>query len=221
MRDMYNGIEELMTGETVYPSFEFEELTSCLNKIDPLLEVALERAWQGMETYWNTHGGVDIDNGLDEWSGCKKNVTRWHEVNCTSQPGNGMAIWEPCNYASNLAYNKLTQEICAQTWKMPSHFVEAMGRSFAMLTFGSAFFHASETRLGNINDNDDMFAYNLHQIGVAHLPYSPVLHDLAFTPRNMTGPAVVAAWRNIYLNDQVNNWYREQTTIYQNEVVSI
>ena len=30
-----------------------------------------------------------------------------------------MAIWEPCNYVSNLAYDRLVVELCSQTdWVM-------------------------------------------------------------------------------------------------------
>ena len=30
----------------------------------------------------------------------------WFECNCTYQEPSGIAIWEPCNYASNLAYDR-------------------------------------------------------------------------------------------------------------------
>ena len=44
---------------------------------------------------------------------------RWFEKNCTVQPGIDMAIWEPCNYVSNLAYDRLVVELCTQTdWVM-------------------------------------------------------------------------------------------------------
>ena len=220
MREMYDGIETLMTGEPEFPSDEYEQLTTCLDMIDPLLLPSLEKAWQGMETYWNTRGGMYTDNRVDTWEECPEN--RWFEVNCTSQPGKGLAIWEPCNYASNLAYNKLTQEICAQNWSIPPEWVVAMGRSFAMITFGSAFMHASKTQLGTKNDvfTNDIFAYNLHQIGMAHLPYSPVLHDLSFTPKNMTGPEIVEAWMEIYLNVPVDDWYWKQENLYHKEGVS-
>ena len=133
-----------------------------------------------------------------------------------------MAIWEPCNYASNLAYNKLTQEICAQTWSIPPEWVRAMGRSFALTTFGSGFNHGSETRLASMNDKFiiDVFAYNLHQLGMAPLDYSPVLHDLSLSPRNMTGPEIAQAWMEIYLNVPVDEWYRKQNNLRTKEGVS-
>ena len=50
------------------------------------------------------------------------NFFRWFEKNCTVQPGLEMAIWEPCNYVSNLAYDRLVVELCSQTdWVMPLH----------------------------------------------------------------------------------------------------
>ena len=133
-----------------------------------------------------------------------------------------MTIWEPCNYASNLAYDKLSQEICAQNWSIPSEWVQAVGRSFNVLAFGSVFMHGSNTRLGAKNDlfADDIFAYILHQIGVANLPYSPVLHDLSFTPKALTGPEIAQSWLDIYLNVPVEDWYWRQEDLYHTEGVS-
>ena len=35
-----------------------------------------------------------------------------------------MDIWEPCNFASNLAYDRLAVEICSQTdWSFPQQVV--------------------------------------------------------------------------------------------------
>ena len=40
------------------------------------------------------------------WIECPALDTRWYEDNCTVQPGLDIAIWEPCNYVSNLAYDR-------------------------------------------------------------------------------------------------------------------
>ena len=98
-----------------------------------------------------------------------------------------MAIWEPCNYVSNLAYDRLAVEICSQTgWSLPTQNVNKIAQSFALLTFGSAFYHGSETVLGNRQDttSNDLFAFILHQAGLVNIPYNPVLHDLSLTPRH-------------------------------------
>ena len=65
----------------------------------------------------------------------------WFECNCTYQEPSGIAIWEPCNYASNLAYDRfpnlhfqnnniclwarLMVEVCLQQgWAFPQETVE-------------------------------------------------------------------------------------------------
>ena len=72
-----------------------------------------------------------------------------------------MDIWEPCNYVSNLAYDRLLVEICVQQaclwillvcdvsspsiifqgWSLPHKVVTKIAESFAILTFGSSFMH--------------------------------------------------------------------------------
>ena len=78
-----------------------------------------------------------------------------------------MAIWEPCNYVSNLAYDRLVLEICNQNdWTLEEMDVSKIAQAYALITFGSAFFHGSETRLGMLQDNisNNLFTYILHQV---------------------------------------------------------
>ena len=78
-----------------------------------------------------------------------------------------MAIWEPCNYISNLAYDRLVLELCHQDgWTMDQEDVRRVAEAFAIVTFGSSFMHGSETQLGRIQDtrSNDLFAYILHQV---------------------------------------------------------
>ena len=56
---------------------------------------------QGMHQFWVSGGQQG-----DTWRRCGEGE-RWFEHNCTVQPGLGWHIWEPCNYASNLAYDRL------------------------------------------------------------------------------------------------------------------
>ena len=45
---------------------------------------------------------------------------QWFEVNCTVQEYGSVPIWEPCNYASNIAYYHTVTEICfRKEWSMP------------------------------------------------------------------------------------------------------
>lgn len=65
-----------------------------------------------------------------------------------------MPIYEPCNYASNLAYYRVVTSICAyQDWGLDRDYQLAMAQAFTALTTGSAFWHGSHTYLGNIADN--------------------------------------------------------------------
>ena len=98
-RAMYNDISILM-GEKEYPEEWWQERAECFNKLSPNLDSVLEKAWEGMVKYWENRG----QDG-DSWHSCDEHG-HWFESNCTLQPGTGMAIWEPCNYASNLAYDR-------------------------------------------------------------------------------------------------------------------
>ena len=136
-----------------------------------------------------------------------------------------MAIWEPCNYVSNLAYDRLAVEICSQTaWSLPQQTVDKIAQSFALITFGSAFYHGSETVLGNRQDptSNDLFAFILHQAALVNIPYNPVLHDLSLTPRheltsrnlgfmavssrNMSAEETVEYWLEMFETEDVLSW---------------
>lgn len=79
-----------------------------------------------------------------------------------------MAIWEPCNYVSNLAYDRLVVEICKQEgWTLGELDVRRIAEAFSLVTFGSSFMHGSgETILGQLQDttSNNLFAYILHQV---------------------------------------------------------
>ena len=127
-----------------------------------------------------------------------------------------MAIWEPCNYVSNLAYDRLVVELCTQTdWVMELTTLNSIRQSFAILTFASSFMHGSETRLGARQDvmSNDLLAFILHQALLEAVPYSPVLHDLSLTPRNMRAVEVVEFWLEMYETKDVTEWYQHMEVI--------
>ena len=97
---MYNSISNLM-GEEKYPEDMWQERVECFDKLSPDLNGLLEKAWEGMIEYWEVRGVED-----DPWHTCEEDK-RWFESNCTKQSGIEMDIWEPCNFASNLAYDRL------------------------------------------------------------------------------------------------------------------
>ena len=116
-----------------------------------------------MFEYWEV-GGIKYDY----WVPCPPTTShRWFEFNCTLQPGIEMAIWEPCNTVSNLAYDRLVVELCNQEhWTLSIHAVKRIAEAFAIVTFGSSFLHGSQTNLGRMQDtrSNDLFTYILHQV---------------------------------------------------------
>ena len=122
-----------------------------------------------------------------------------------------MAIWEPCNYASNVAYYHTAREICKrESWTLSNDYgrfqtsfniriesiltytlyivVSAMFENFAQLAQGSAFMHGSNTHVGGVADVklNDLFAYTVYQAMVTNLEHvnSTLIHELSYTPRS-------------------------------------
>ena len=47
----------------------------------------------------------------------------WIEFNCTTQVKGDMAIYEPCNYASNVAYYHTVLEMCQrEDWSLDNSY---------------------------------------------------------------------------------------------------
>ena len=108
-----------------------------------------------------------------------------------------MAIWEPCNYVSNLAYDRLVVEICNQEdWTLGEIDVNRIAEAFALVSFGSSMMHGSETHLGELQDttSNNLFGYILHQASMMNIPYDPILHDLSVTPRDRSAAEIVEYW---------------------------
>ena len=89
-------------------------ITTVINTFDGIIRYMT--VWDGMIKYSSTQGDPSRN---DTWVQCENN-SRWFEKNCTVQEYGQMPIWEPCNYASNLAYYHTTTEICSrQQWNLP------------------------------------------------------------------------------------------------------
>jgi len=211
-RETYDSISRMLSGSN-YSTIWWEERAACLASLDPGVEVALDNAWQGMLHYWETRGTES-----DLWYQCDYNGTvflepcpedGWFECNCTYQQPSGIAIWEPCNYASNLAYDRLMVEVCLQQgWAFPRETVAKIAEAFAIVTAASSFFHGSQTQLGGDMDrkSNDLFVFIVYQAGVSNIPYDPVIHDLSNAPRNISGEGAVDAFLDMYLNKPVTEW---------------
>ncbi len=112
----------------------------------------------------------------------------WLEFNCTVQEIGDLSIYEPCYYASNMAYYHTLVELCAyDDWRvgddygMQNFFTYAkknlrkksvlstalsMIQNFAFLAFESAFFHGSATDVGAAGDVklNDLFTFLAYQV---------------------------------------------------------
>ena len=107
---------------------------------------------------------------------------------------------------------RLVVEMCTQhAWTYPTETVTKIAESFAILTFGSSFFHGSETELGKNQDvkSNDLMAYVIHQAAVENIPYDPIIHDLSYTPRELSGKDIVDVWLDMFENTPVEEWKHE------------
>jgi hypothetical protein len=159
----------------------------------------------GFRRYAETGG----DPGIDEWIRCELQG-KWFEENCTVQEYGNIPIWEPCNYASNIAYYHTTTEICyRQEWNMPSDAVKFIGKAFASLALASSFWHGSETRNGQAADVriNDLFAYVAYQEAVKNLKgNASIIHDLNYSPRAQSGEEITDFFMNMYIETPVEEW---------------
>ena len=91
----------------------------------------------------------------------------YREDNATAQDYLGMVIYEPCNYASNMAYVHLATEMCnrVDSLSMPRNSSIAIIQSASFLAMGSAALDGSHTNLGDSLDGDmiEILSYAIHQ----------------------------------------------------------
>ena len=75
--------------QPVYDQKFYEELSQCLNHLDPRIFQSAGAQWDGMITYANTGGSMENN---DIWQTCDKK--KWFESNCTVQEYGSMPIFE-------------------------------------------------------------------------------------------------------------------------------
>jgi len=208
LQDSLNGMQNLLTGENEYDPEFYAELVECLESVDPKLLESVNAQWTGFKDYAASGGNPPED----VWKNCSSDL-QWFEVNCTVQEYGQIPIWEPCNYASNMAYYHTVTELCArkkETWSMPEESVRAIKKAFASLGVGSCFLHGSNTTVGEYSDVrvNDLFGWIVYQEGIRNLPTekSSVIYELSLTPRNMSAIAVVDYLMNAYIDEPVKDW---------------
>ena len=129
-------------------------------------------AWSGLVDFFENDGFEE-----DKWGGTVT-VPAYHEYNVSTQ-SDGVVIYEPCNYASNIAYYHDATEMCRNAGqlsmsrssifsKLDSSFggnfecssfrdsEVALIQTFSFLGWGSALWHGSHTVLGAVVDNREI-----------------------------------------------------------------
>ena len=91
-----------------------------------------------------------------------------------------MLVYEPCNFASNLAYYHAVTKICDYPhWSISEEMQQNGMRSFATLAMGSAFMHLSYTYVGARIDNMiiSFICYLGQEILLEHIPTKSLILD--------------------------------------------
>lgn len=203
---MLDAMHHLMTGEPKFDRTRFKLLTACMEYLDPSVPAVQDGVWQGMIEYWNSNGTVD-----DRWGSAP---SEFHECNITTTMVDNMQIYEPCNYASNLAYYRSMLELClretrGKPLRMPKKHLNRIGKAIAAMTPASSFFHGSNTKLGYAQDLSAISSiiYVAHQASMAPIPHNPVLHEVSLTPRKYNSIQIVDKLQDMYLNYPASKWW--------------
>lgn len=178
-------------------------------------------SWYGIESYWNTNGTKsDYKGKADFWGRC---FGKNGDPDCSSgdyaeydEGDEGyfgdqkMYVYEPCNYASNIAYYHSVTKICDYPdWQQDSSAIKDIKRSFAALGVGSAFMHGTHTYVGHTFDVEmiSVIAYQAHQTAIARIPSnSSILIELSETPRKQTSKQIVNNITEMFYDQKVPIW---------------
>lgn len=122
MKYALDGMQELMEGQGDFDEDSYSSFVSCFDDLDPGMMAAQDSMWMGMMEYAGTNGGDD-----DRWRDCEYvsdlEEHEYVEWNCTLQEQGEIPVYEPCNYASNVAYYHSMLEVCmTDGWAMPEEY---------------------------------------------------------------------------------------------------
>ena len=190
---------------------QIEEFASCFHQTDPNLIRTVGTQWAKLVGYADQGGTPESD----EWrQDCNRTPREeyWMENNCTVQQYGDMTIWEPCNYASNMAYYHSVLEICSKphNWSFPLTSKNAIGETFALLGFSSAFYHATQTVNGNTVDNRvvDMIWFVIYQESVAFLKTSKqsIVKELSVETRSQSAVEIIGNMVDMFEYQPISKW---------------
>ena len=98
---------------TAYNQDYYDSLVECLNYKDTELYTATKATWKGQNDYWLNNGNnVDYLGVADNWGRGTNCGWKECEQNGTTIGRYNMFIYEPCNYASNIAYYRSVKKMC-------------------------------------------------------------------------------------------------------------
>lgn len=207
MLETLDAMQSLMTGGSHYNRTYFTKLRRCMDTMGPQLARSQDAAWKGILTYWNNNGSL-----ADPWGGT--NLV-YMEKNSSRTMQDNMIIYEPCNYASNVAFYHVVTEFCDRVsygdpFSIPKKYVKALGKAFSQVAMGSSFMHGSHTNLGAQQDTRAMnvMAYVIHQASILPLrSNSPILRDLSLRRRPYTSLELADEFEKMFIAMPVETWY--------------
>jgi hypothetical protein len=183
--------------------------------------------WNVSDTFWTRMLEYGAAGGAssDPWnaSGTDNNYFEYEPTSLISREdaqyfpnfpsgSSDIPVVQPCNTVSNVAYIWTMLTICQHEtkheWAIAPESVTALVQTFNVLTIGSAFRHASNTRLGGLVDNNPIknVALIMHQSALQGLPYHPILYDLGETPATLSGHEQAIELSKIIVSEPVVNW---------------
>ena len=200
-----------MAGKNTYNKSQMEELANGFNRADPNLLSAVNTQWKKLRDYAALGGTPESD----EWGQDCNQPPRgelWMEKNCTVQKYGNMSIWEPCNYASNMAYYHTFLETCSENhnWSFPIKSKNAICKTYALLGFASSFFHATQTDNGGAVDVRvvDMIFFVAYQETVTFLKTSKqsIVKELSVEKRSQPAVEIIDDMMNMFVDRPISKW---------------
>jgi len=185
MKDAFDDVSSHFEGKgQVYNETYYQELKQCLQSFGTNeTYIAQVAAWKGIADYWLSNAtNKDWKGRPDPWgmtspglNGELPPFNEYYDRKNETIGRYGILTYEPCNYASNLAYYHAVTKICDYpNWSVSAEMQKNQLQAMASLAVGSAFMHQSYTYVGARFDNlmISIISYMGHQMIVESLPVS-------------------------------------------------
>ena len=214
MKDALDDMSYYFNGKDVpFNQQYYDELVACMHKDnDAILYPSQMAAWRGIYQYWQTNAtNKDYKGNPDYWGMHNPGWAEFSDRPNVTIGRYGILTYEPCNWASNLAYYHSVTKICKFDWSTTPEMQDNLKKTMAALAIGSHFYHQSSTIVGGEFDVHmiQVVAYLGHQIIVQNLPdKSPMIIDLQKEWRAMNSTEVVNSLTDAFRLKKVPEWGR-------------